>query len=82
MGVGRVHHEPPDVGVEEPHERAPGPGAVVVGRVGVAGGVAGPVVLPVVGDLLAMSPVRRVGVAVGLVLAFLVVTAALALLLS
>ena len=40
------------------------------------------VVLPVVGDLLAMTPVRRVGVAVGLVVAFLLVTALLALLLS
>ena len=40
------------------------------------------VVLPVVGDLLALTPVRRVGVAVGLVVAFLVVTALLALLLS
>ena len=40
------------------------------------------VVLPVVGDLLVLTPVRRVGVAVGLVVAFLVVTALLALLLS
>lgn len=40
------------------------------------------VVLPVVGDLLALSPGRRLGVAVGLVVALLVVLALLALLLS
>ncbi len=40
------------------------------------------VVLPVVGDLLALSPVRRVGLALGAVLAFLVVAALLALLLA
>jgi hypothetical protein len=40
------------------------------------------VVLPVVGDLLAMSPVRRIALAVGTVLAFLVVSALLALLLA
>jgi hypothetical protein len=40
------------------------------------------VVLPVVGDLLALSPVRRVGLAVGAVVAFVVITALLALLLA
>ena len=40
------------------------------------------VVLPVVGDLLAMSPVRRVGTALGAVLAFVVVAALLGLLLA
>lgn len=39
-------------------------------------------VLPGVGDLLAMSPVRRVGVAVGVVVAFVLVTSLLAFLLS
>jgi hypothetical protein len=40
------------------------------------------VVLPVFGDLLALSPVRRVGLAAGAVVAFVVVTALLALLLA
>ncbi len=40
------------------------------------------VVLPVVGDLLALSPVRRVGLAVGVVVAFVVIAALLALLLA
>ena len=40
------------------------------------------VVLPVVGDLLAMSPVRRVGTALGAVLAFVLVAALLGLLLA
>jgi hypothetical protein len=40
------------------------------------------IVLPVVGDLLALSPVRRVGLAVAAVLAFVVVSALLALLLA
>jgi hypothetical protein len=40
------------------------------------------VVLPLVGDLLALSPVRRVALAVGAVVVFLVVTALLALLLA
>ena len=39
-------------------------------------------VLPGVGDLLALSPVRRVGLAVGAVLAFLLITALAAFLLS
>ena len=39
-------------------------------------------VLPVVGDLLALSPVRRVGLAVCLVVAFVLVSALLALLLA
>ena len=40
------------------------------------------VVLPVVGDLLALSPVRRVAMALGAVLVFVVVAALLALLLA
>jgi hypothetical protein len=40
------------------------------------------VVLPVVGDLLALSPVRRVGLAVGVVVAFVLITSLLALLLA
>ena len=40
------------------------------------------VVLPVVGDLLALSPARRVAVAVGVVLLFLLGSALLALLLA
>ena len=40
------------------------------------------VVLPVVGDLLAMTPLQRVGVAVGFVVVSMLVTALLALLLS
>ena len=40
------------------------------------------VVLPVVGDLLALSPARRTVLAVGVVVAFVVVAALLALLLA
>jgi hypothetical protein len=39
-------------------------------------------VLPVVGDLLEMSPVRRVGTALGAVLAFVLIAAVLGLLLA
>lgn len=40
------------------------------------------VVLPVVGDVLALSPVRRVGLAVGVVVALLLVTALLTFLVA